>query len=245
MKHTQIKFGSHTIAATIAGPVTSQTFILIHGIGMSSRYFRPLMTELSQHFRVAAIDLPGFGFSSRPPQALSIPELAGVVAGLIAQQHWTRPILVGQSMGCQIVRELTRQHPRLARRAVFISPTTNDRERTAWQQAFRLVQDTFREPLSVLTISWGDYLHCGIPRYLTTLRYMLQNHIEDGLPTCRAEVLIIRGTRDRIVPHEWALKLTNLLPFARLAEIKRAPHLVQWTNAPEIARLCRGLAGRP
>lgn len=241
----QIKAGSHKLAATITGPASPRTFVLVHGIGMSSRYFGPLMTELSRDFRVVAIDLPGFGDSSRPPQALSITELASVLAHAIAQEQWPNPILVGQSMGCQIVSQLLHQHPGIAVKAVLIAPTTNAHERTAWQQAFRLLQDTFCEPLPLLAITGSDYLRCGIPRYLATLRHMLADHIEDRLATCPVNALIIRGSRDHIVPQYWAKQLASMLPRGQLAEINHAPHLVQFTNATPVAELCAKFATEP
>jgi pimeloyl-ACP methyl ester carboxylesterase len=245
MIRRRFQIGPHALSATVTGPATAPTFVLIHGIGVSGRYFRPLIRELSRHFQVVCLDLPGFGHSSRPQSALSVKDLADVVAQLLTQQCWPQPILVGHSMGCQIVALLLTQYPHLAAQAVLLSPTTNNRERTAHQQALRLFQDSFHEPLSTNLIVIGDYLACGIPRYLATSRHMLADHIEDHLPHCEAEVLVVRGELDRIAPHDWAAKLTRLLPHGSLAEVPHAPHIVQYQAAAEVARLCAKLAGRP
>ncbi|WP_292510847.1 alpha/beta fold hydrolase, partial [Methylobacterium sp.] len=49
--------------------------ILVHGLGMSSRYMIPLARHLAPHFRVYAPDLPGFGLSDKPHRALTVREL--------------------------------------------------------------------------------------------------------------------------------------------------------------------------
>jgi pimeloyl-ACP methyl ester carboxylesterase len=245
MSHTQVKVGPHSIAITLAGPSTGPAFLLVHGLGTSRRYFRPLLATLSRRFRVVALDLPGFGNSSRPQRALNISELAAIVGQLMMQEQWENHILVGQSMGCQIVSELLQQHPDLTSKAVLISPTASDRERTARQHAFRLLQDTFQEPLPANAIVFSDFLRCGLPRYLATLRYMLSDHIEERLPTCDANTLIIRGGRDRIVPNAWATKLMTLLPHGSLVQVQQQPHLVHYTAAQKVAELCAQFATRP
>lgn len=40
--------------------------VLVHGIGVSSRYFGPLEQHLSRDAHVVAPDLPGFGRSHMP-----------------------------------------------------------------------------------------------------------------------------------------------------------------------------------
>jgi pimeloyl-ACP methyl ester carboxylesterase len=242
MSHTHTQVGAHTIAATSAGPAGRRPFVLIHGIGVSQRYFGPLLAELSRQFRVVSLDLPGFGSSSRPPQALTIPELADVVAQFIAQEQLSSPILVGQSMGCQVVSQLAAAHPNITGHIVLISPTVYDHERTIFKQSWRLFQDTFFEPPLVNAIVLGDYLRCGPRRYLATVPHMLTHHLEDQLPRLRAQYLVIRGSRDRIVPHDWAAKLAGASPRASFAQIAGAPHLVQFTHAAQVARLCAKMA---
>jgi pimeloyl-ACP methyl ester carboxylesterase len=50
-----------------AGLTTSPTILLLHGYPTSSHQYRNLIPILSPHYRVIAPDLPGFGFTSTPP----------------------------------------------------------------------------------------------------------------------------------------------------------------------------------
>lgn len=51
-----------------AGPKTAPTILLLHGFPSSSHMFRNLIPALADRYRVIAPDLPGFGFTSVPPE---------------------------------------------------------------------------------------------------------------------------------------------------------------------------------
>ncbi len=42
------------------------TYLLVHGIGVSSRYFERLIPVTSRRARVIAVDLPGFDTAPKP-----------------------------------------------------------------------------------------------------------------------------------------------------------------------------------
>jgi pimeloyl-ACP methyl ester carboxylesterase len=54
---------------------------MVHGIGVASPYFVPTIKRLAPHFRVFAVDLPGFGLSDKPSRILTI---AGLADALVA-----------------------------------------------------------------------------------------------------------------------------------------------------------------
>ncbi|MGH8317397.1 MAG: alpha/beta fold hydrolase [Steroidobacteraceae bacterium] len=49
-----------------AGPRTAPVLLLLHGLPSSSRMFEPLLSRLSDQFRLIAPDYPGFGHSDWP-----------------------------------------------------------------------------------------------------------------------------------------------------------------------------------
>ncbi len=50
------------------------TFVLIHGIRVSSRYFRPLAAKPARTAAVRSIDLPAHGSSPKPRRTFSVPD---------------------------------------------------------------------------------------------------------------------------------------------------------------------------
>jgi pimeloyl-ACP methyl ester carboxylesterase len=239
----QLRVGGHRLHVQDGGTGTPAA-VMIHGVGVSSWYFEPLLRELAPVCRVIAFDLPGFGRSSRPKGALNLDELADVTAGLIRELGLVRPVVVGHSMGAELAVKLALRHPGLAGKLVLIGPTVNDQERTWWRQAQRLMQDGLREPVGFnVQVAW-DYLRCGLPRYIRTLRFMLADRIETGIAGVPNEILVVRGQRDPIAQRPWAQKLTDRAPRGRLAEVSGGTHGSQFMKSGEVAKLCREFMGQ-
>jgi len=199
----------------------------------------PIAQLLAPYHRVYAPDLPGFGKSGKPARALNLIELTDALA------EWTRAIglgsaaFLGNSFGCQIVADLALRYPELVERAVLQGPTMDPQARTAWRQLARLARNSPREPLSHGLISAREYPRCGFRRLLKTFRYALEDRIEEKLPHLRVPALVVRGSRDPIVPQRWAEEVARLLPMGRLAVIPDAPHTVVYDAPLELARVVR------
>ena len=239
-----IAVGNYELQARSDANDDRPVVILLHGIGVSEKYFRPLARELSSRYRVISLNLPGYGETKRPARALNLDELAEVVAMYILQENIIRPIIIGQSMGCQIAVRLSIKTDIQVRKLVLISPTVNRQERSAPTQFFRLLQDSLREPLSVNRILIADYLRFGFRRYLQTQHAMINDSIETILEACKLPVLVVRGERDKIVPSNWAEFLGSTLEDGALVEVKCGPHNLQYTHPKEVAKLCADFIGQ-
>lgn len=214
--------------------------VLVHGIGVSSRYMIPTAVELADRYRVYAPDLPGFGKSDKPAVALNVPQLADALAAWIAAMRLEPATVVGNSFGCQVVADLAANHPRCASRAVLIGPTVDPTARTAVQQLGRWMKDNPREPPSLGAVVLRDYADCGMARVAATFRASLQDRIEVKLPAIGTPALVIRGTRDPIVPQEWAERATSLLAHGRLALVPGSPHAANYAAPLEVSRIVGG-----
>lgn len=89
----------------------------------------PLARELAPYFQVWIPDLPGFGKSARTPRALDVAQLAQALAAWIEVVGHRRPIVIGQSFGCQVVTALAATAPELVERVVLSGPTLDPRLR--------------------------------------------------------------------------------------------------------------------
>ncbi|WP_431239414.1 alpha/beta fold hydrolase [Mycolicibacterium aichiense] len=49
--------------------------LLIHGIGRSLEDWAPQHERLAQSYRTISLDVPGFGFSERPQETITLPVL--------------------------------------------------------------------------------------------------------------------------------------------------------------------------
>lgn len=237
----RIRVNGYTIEARRAGVHRARPIVLVHGIGVSGRYFLPLADELAKHYDVSVLDLPGYGMAPDPKHTLSIVELGEVVAAYIKQELIGPAVLVGHSMGCQIVAHTAHDYPALCDKLILLGPTVNKKERTRRMQSWRLLQDIMRESPYVSTLVFGDYLRMGVGRYWRTLDSMINDRIEATLAGCSLPILIVRGKGDPIVPPEWVAYLASSTADARVQEIPGAAHVVQYKKPQELAEVIQEL----
>lgn len=223
-----------------SGPVD---FVLVHGIGVSARYFEPLAAELARHGTVHLVDLPGHGGLPKPGRALDLVDFASLIDAAMTRLGIGPAVLVGHSMGCQVVVEMALLRQEAATALVLLSPTANRRERTAWKQGLRLFQDAFREPLTVDVIEVSDYLRCGPRWYLALLPAMLGQKLEQRISGVHVPVRIIRGARDPISPLYWCRELADACPGTTVDNIPGEGHVMMFRSPEPVAQLCLDPAG--
>ncbi|MET1053316.1 MAG: alpha/beta hydrolase [Mycetocola sp.] len=212
------------------------SFVLVHGIGMSSRYFRRLASLLSEVGTVYAVDLPGFGRAPRPDRALTIEAGAELLAEYIQANGLSSTVLIGHSMGAQFVVEVAARYPGLLAALVVIGPVVDERAQAPWQQGMRLMRDGLRESPTANWMVSTDYVRSGLRWYLTELPVMLGYRIEERMPLVAVPVLAVRGSRDPIAPEGWVRRLAGLSPRGRAVTIAGSAHVVQHTAAETVAQ---------
>lgn len=112
----------HRVAYLEAGDPSRPTLVFVHGFVGSKENWLPLMRELADDWHVLAPDLPGWGDSDR---------LDGLDYGPVAQADRLAEFLralpappamvVGHSMGGQVVGLMAARHPGLAPRLTLMS----------------------------------------------------------------------------------------------------------------------------
>lgn len=229
----QLRVGKHRLHALVSrGPATPDRacVVLVHGLGMSSRYLRPLARRLARHFEVHAPDLPGFGRSDKPERILTVPELADALAQYMTAAGLARASFVGNSLGCEILVELALRHPDRVERLVLQGPTADPSDRSAFQKVLRLPITGIFERWSLGWVALVDYLRAGIRRNVVTFRNMIEHRIEPKLPMVKAPALIVWGTRDYIVPRRSVARFARLMPEGRLVVIPGAAHGMTYSH---------------
>lgn len=226
----------HVMVSTSSLP-TQVPVVLVHGLGVSSRYMLPTATRLAPYFQVYAPDLPGFGKSTTPRQTLNVPELADALVAWLTVADIKQAAFLANSMGCQVVVDLAVRYPGLVSRIILTGPTVDPHHRSGSFEILRLLLDTPSEPLNQIHLAISDYFRCG-PRVMwQSFHYMMKDHIEDKLPDVAVPVLVVRGSRDTIASQQWVEKMVCLLPDGRLAVIPGAPHAVNNGAAAQLVEL--------
>lgn len=115
----------------------AKTIILIHGLGSYLPAWKNNIPELSKHYRVIAIDLPGYGKSSKAPHSGMMTYYAGVVKDFINTLGLESVILGGHSMGGQISMVTALYHPEKVEKLILAAPAGFERFTEGEKEWFR------------------------------------------------------------------------------------------------------------
>jgi 2-hydroxy-6-oxonona-2,4-dienedioate hydrolase len=220
-----------------SGQDDGRPVVLVHGLVVSSRYHVPLGDRLARRRRVLAPDLPGFGASERPRGHPDSRALGTVLARWLDGTGVAPVALVANSYGCQIATHTALARPDLVDRLVLLGPTMDPRGRRVGEQLRRWARESRTQSSALQRILLRDYARAGPRRALATFRHALADRIEDRLPHLHVPSLVVRGTRDPIVPQRWAEEAAGLLPDGQLAVLPGATHAVNHEQPAQTARV--------
>lgn len=218
--------------------------VFVHGLGASVRYLEPTMMALASEHPLVGIDLPGFGRSGTPPHALDTAELAAALAAWLDVRGIGPAIFIGNSYGCQVIVELAQRDPMRIIGLVLNAPTMDPAHRTVLGLFVRFLADIPNEPLRLAWLVARDYLRTGPWRFFQTLRWALDDHIEEKLPSIGAPTLIVCGARDPVVTVAWAADAARLVGIsssgsagATLSVVPSAAHALPYDDPTTFASL--------
>ncbi len=223
------------------------TFVLLHGLGVSSRYFVPLAERLARHGSVVIFDLPGFGGLPRPRRPLTIRQFAGIVGVVLGQLEVRRPVLIGHSMGTQIVVEALAAEPALGEAAVLVGPVVNAEERRLTRLALRFAQSSVHERPRDAAVSVREYLVSGLTWPNLLLPAMLEYRIEERIGDVTAALCLMAGEHDATAPEPWLRRLAGAATRSSAVEVTIVPgaaHQVVVGHADAVAEAAVALIRR-
>jgi pimeloyl-ACP methyl ester carboxylesterase len=101
------------IAFVELNPEGKQTIVFLHGLGSYLKFWRYQLDEFAKKgYRVIAIDMIGYGKSSKPASFPYTMEAMGdAVRELLQQLEVSKPVLIGHSMGGQVALSYSIRYP--------------------------------------------------------------------------------------------------------------------------------------
>lgn len=99
-----------------------KTLLLVHGLASNAGFWRYNIAALSEHHRVIAVDLPGYGKSEKGGFPYGMAFWAETLADFIDELGLENVIYIGHSMGGQIGMTLAINHPEAISEFVLAAP---------------------------------------------------------------------------------------------------------------------------
>jgi pimeloyl-ACP methyl ester carboxylesterase len=117
-----------------------ESIILIHGFASSLYTWRQCLDPLSEHFRVIALDLKGFGYSDKPPSEYSIGEYVEFLSQFMDSIGIDKATLCGNSMGGLIAWRTALKYPERVDRLILVDAGGYPSERTGLPSFLKLAR---------------------------------------------------------------------------------------------------------
>ncbi len=224
--------------------------LLLHGWGVSSELFAPILDGLEPGHRLIVPDLPGFGATSEPDTPWSVHDYAAWCIALLDRLGIESCDLVGHSNGGRIGIVMAAEYPGRVTRMVLagssgIRPrrTLASSARIRTYKALRAVERSSVVP-SALRRSAGrradqrgsaDY-RAATGTMRGTLVRLVNEDLRELLPQVHIPVLLIWGENDTETPIDDGRLMERLIPDAGLVVFEGASH---YAYLEQSGRFCR------
>lgn len=189
----------------VSNGASGKAVILIHGLMDSTYSWAKNLDVLAQNHRVYAIDLIGFGFSSRMTERrYSFKYLARTVIEFMDAQKIDRAILVGHSLGGAVALEVAHDYPSRVSKLVLIAPGTyrlNFPAVANWAARMPVV------PRAIASLSTTS------PRIrMASFRHALgdPSHMDEKQTTAILQTTRIKGSTDALVAMAASARASDL-----------------------------------
>jgi pimeloyl-ACP methyl ester carboxylesterase len=228
-EHINVPMPDGRMFTRIGGQSSAPPVVLMHGFVLAGDYMMPVANMLAPVARVFVPDLPGYGLSDRPSRRLDLTYLGDRLADWMDRLGLRKAHFIGNSFGCQVLVDFAARHARLVQRLVLQGPTVDPAARSLITQLIRLVKNSRIESPGLGTLMVRDYWRAGVRGIIATARMALRDYQEVKLPHVSAPTLVVRGSRDVLVPQDWAERMVTLLPDGHLLVIPGLAHTINYT----------------
>lgn len=228
-----------------------EPLILIHSVGQSLYTWHAVMSVLSVHYRVFALDLFGHGYSSCPPMEYSIDDHAESIARFCEAVGIESAHICGYSLGSFYALRFALAYPERVGRVILLTPggitptmplyiRLLDNPLTGWAAAMMINERTIQSLLSECFFDQTCIDPLKISQYylplvnteikravISSLRAFGEENVLSQLRALNQEVLVIWGTEDRW--HEMSIAelfhvAFNQVEFALIRNCGHIPH---------------------
>ncbi len=245
--------------------------VFIHGFASSLGTWKPMVPKLAKEHRVIALDLKGFGWTSRPPGDYSPAAQADLVLEVLDRLEVEEPVaLVAHSWGSGVALQVALKKPeRVERIALYDAWVYQEQLPTAFflmraPGVGEVLMDAFYDERT------DDKLLLGFhdPRFVTeelaqnvaeqlsrpgthagalaAIRGQEYAEVEKRYRTIDKPVLLLWGREDRVTPLSIGERLLRELPDARLISYPGCGHFPMIeARAPSTRDLAAFLRERP
>lgn len=206
-----------------------QTIIFIHGLGSYLKAWEKNIAGLKDQYRCIAVDLPGYGKSSKKPHSGMMSFYAGVIKDLIDELKLENVVLAGHSMGGQISMMVAINYPEKVEKLILAAPAGFEVFNKGQKQWFRdvmtvegVMKTTVEQIQTNLAYNFynvpddaefmitdriamrtADDFEAYCYAVVQSVNGMVDEPVIELLPTIKHPTLILFGVFDNLIPNRF------------------------------------------
>lgn len=240
-----IKLNSETIAYADEGS-GEETLLFVHGLSSNLDSWKKNIAGLSSDYRCIAIDLPGYGKSSRSKTDYSLSEYAGILNEMVEKMDLKNVVLAGHSMGGQIAMHLVLKYPENFKKLVLIAPagieTFTAQEATVMKASYTPAMVVGASDEQILTnykmnfYSFSEDAQAMVDdriamksaedfqdyaeTVVNNIHAMLEEPVIEEISEIEVPVLMIFGKNDMLIPNKYFHPSESIASLVKTSEEK-------------------------
>lgn len=213
--------------------------ILIHGWLGSWRYWIPTMQVLSGEFRIYALDLWGFGDSSKRRDRYSLEAQAELVRGFMDRMAILKAAFVGHGLGGAVVTQFMRQYPDLADRAmnVCVPLTTRSLDPRLTTTPLVTLIETFLGKSPSADPVGKEAMKTDPMAVEVSVKALLERDLRETVRDLRSTLLLVYGSKDQLVIPPDEQTFAGMTGNVHMIELEESRHFPMLDETPKFNRL--------
>lgn len=215
--------------------------LLLHGALSSKKQFSALRPLLEAEFELFELDFDGHG-SGKDAEQFSIDLFTENTRAFLVENGLKAVNIFGYSMGGYVAINLAVQNPELVNKIVTLGTKFDWNPESAKKEAGMLVPEVLEEKVPLFAEKLKNE-HTPkdwktIVRETANMMLRMGNGgtlAHDDLRKVACEVVVGRGSKDRMVSREESQLLSSLLPRSRFVELPDVLHPLEQVSPEQIA----------
>jgi pimeloyl-ACP methyl ester carboxylesterase len=223
--------------------------LLLHGWADSSKGLANLQTQLSKHYQVLAVDLPGFGASQIPKDSWNLDNYARFLGALLQKLALPQPYaVVGHSNGGAIAIRALSLKTIQPQKLVLLAASGVRNQQGLRKRALSAVAKTgnlatiwlpkrYRQRLRSRLYQAAGSDMLVVPELEDTFKQTVAQDVQADAATITIPTLLVYASADQAAPVSYGKRYHQLMPQSRLEIIEGAGHFVHLDEPEKVQKL--------
>jgi len=203
--------------------------------------------RLSEHYNVHVLDVRGRGLTQAGALDYSLEAMADDIIALVDEGHFTKPIVLGHSMGARTAIRAEAKSPGSFAGLLLIDPPVSGPGRRVYPSQWPWYEDSIvmaqqgcsAEAMKAFCPTWtqeqltlrAEWLHtCQLDAIDTTYKGFHSDDIHKDIPQLKLPLRLVVAGDAPVINDDDVNEIRGLAPHIEVRTVENAGHMIPWDN---------------